>query len=92
MTARQSGSRKARKRSSQGRRAKLVGEGDLSALGGVDEARDAEDRMGVQFQGIAESGIDPPHDRVHPLQAAHRAQKNLPIPRGEVGPLDERMA
>ena len=44
--------------------AELVGQRDVFAVGGVDEAGDAEERVAVEFEGIAERGVDSPDDGI----------------------------
>ena len=77
------------RRSFDGPAPELVGERDALVVGGVHEAGHAEQGVAVQFERIAERGVDAADNRIDAAEAADGAQEDLGIARGEIGALDE---
>ena len=70
--------------------AERVGDRHVARARGFDQSRDAERRIGTQFQRIAIAVVESPEDDVHRLQAVERLDEDPPIANGEVATLDER--
>ena len=65
--------------------ARGIGDHHLSVDIGVDQAGDADLRMAVERERIEHPGIEPPPQRVDPLQPRDGADIDLPFNRREVG-------
>ena len=58
----------------------------------AEQPRDAQRRVGAQFERIAEIVVEPAQDRMHPAQAAQGLQIDRVVAHGQVLPLDQRKA
>ena len=62
---------------------------DRARAVGAHQPRDAEQRIGAELERVDEVVVEPPVDRVHPLQAGGRAHVTDRVAHDEVGCLDE---
>ena len=70
--------------------AERVGHEHVSRAPRLHEARDAQRRVGAQFQRIAVVVVETPEDRVHGTEPGHGLEEHAIVPNGEIAALDER--
>ena len=66
-----------------------VGDHHVARAGRVDQAGDAEHRVGVELQRVEELVVDPPVDHVHPLVALRGAHVDEVVAAEQVAALDQ---
>ncbi len=64
--------------------------GDVPRAQRLDQARNAEQRVGAELERIAKIVVHAPHDHVDLLQASERLQENAVVAHREIGAVDQR--
>ena len=70
--------------------AERIDDDDLAVAHGLQQARRAEARGGIEFERIGEVGVDPPQQHLGALQAGNGADEDAVVAHAQVFALDQQ--